>query len=266
MARIISISNQKGGVGKTTTAINLAAALARSGHATLLVDLDPQGNASSCLGMPKEKAGNGTAEALLGFEPIAHCIVPSLDGLDLCPANAALVGTEVEMANMNNRERRLNVALDGLPSKYAYVILDLPPSLGLITLNALVASDGVVIPLQSEYYALEGITDLVHTINAVRRSHNPRLVRDGIVMTLHDARVRLCREVEAQAREVFGAEVFHTVIPRAVRLAEAPSFQKTIFGFDPGCRAAAAYQALAGELVTRVAHARNRADSARSAG
>lgn len=254
MARIISISNQKGGVGKTTTAINLAAALARSGHATLLIDLDPQGNASSCLGSPKDKAGNGTAEAILGLEPLANCIVSSLDGLDLCPANPALVGADVEMVNMPNRERRLAAALDGLPAKYAYVIIDLPPSLGLLTLNAFVASDGVVVPLQSEYYAMEGISELVRTINAVRRGPNPRLVRDGIVMTLHDSRVRLCREVEAQAREVFGSEVFHTVIPRAVRLAEAPSFQKTIFGYDPGCRAAAAYQALAGELVTRVAH------------
>lgn len=259
MARIVSISNQKGGVGKTTTAINLAAALARSGHPTLLIDLDPQGNASSCLGSPKDKAGNGTAEALLGLEPIENCIVPSLDGLDLCPANRALVGVEVELVGLPNRERRLQAALDGLPGKYTYVIIDLPPSLGLLTLNAFVASDGVVVPLQSEYYAMEGISELVRTINAVRRGPNPRLVRDGIVMTLHDSRVRLCREVEAQAREVFGNEVFHTVIPRAVRLAEAPSFQKTIFGFDPGCRAAAAYQALAGELVTRVAHQRTRA-------
>jgi chromosome partitioning protein len=259
MARIVSISNQKGGVGKTTTAINLAAALARSGHPTLLIDLDPQGNASSCLGTPKDKAGNGTAEALLGLEPISNCIVPSQDGLDLCPANRALVGAEVELVNLPNRERRLQAALDSLPAKYTYVIIDLPPSLGLLTLNAFVASDGVVVPLQSEYYAMEGISELVRTINAVRRGPNPRLVRDGIVMTLHDSRVRLCREVEAQAREVFGSEVFHTVIPRAVRLAEAPSFQKTIFGFDPGCRAAAAYQALAGELVTRVAHQSTRA-------
>lgn len=254
MPRVIAVSNQKGGVGKTTTAINLAAALARSGHATLLVDVDPQGNASSGLGHPKHEAGNGVAEAMLGLETMSACIVTTAEaGLDLAGATPALSGAEIELVSLPNRERRLALALAELAAPYEYVLIDTPPSLGLLTLNALVAADGVLVPLQAEYYAMEGLGELVRTIAAVRRGPNPRLVRDGIVLTLSDNRNRLSQDVEAQAREVFGSEVFETVIPRAVRLAEAPSHGQSIYAYDPASRAAWAYSAVADELVARLA-------------
>ncbi len=257
MSRIIAISNQKGGVGKTTTAVNLAAALARAGRPTLLVDLDPQGNASSGLGYPRDSVEHGVAEAVLGLHPTSQGIIETTqEGLDLLPATPALVGVEVELVNVPNRERRLAIALADLPRAYEYVIVDCPPSLGLLTLNALVAADSVLVPLQAEYYAMEGLGELIRTISAVRRGPNPRLVREGIVVTMHDARTNLCREVEQQARSVFGAEVFDTVIPRAVRLAEAPSFGKTIFAYEPTSKAAVAYTTLAGELARRVASGR----------
>ena len=252
MARIIAVSNQKGGVGKTTTAVNLAAALARAGHPTLLLDLDPQGNASSALGQRKDDVEQGVAEAILGLATLAQCTVATATkGLTLCPASAALVGAEVELVGMPNRERRLAFALSDLPPELDFVVIDCPPSLGLVTLNALVAADSVLIPLQAEYFAMEGLGDLVRTVQAVRRGPNPNLVREGIVITMWDARANLCREVEAQAREVFGREVFDTVIPRAIRLAEAPSFGKTIFQHDGASRAAKAYSALAHEVVRR---------------
>jgi len=253
MPRIIAVSNQKGGVGKTTTAVNLAAALARAGHPTLLVDVDPQGNASSALGVPKHEAPWGIAEAMLGLESLRTCVLNTAQpGLDLAPATPALVGAEIEMVGLPNRDRRLALALADLPRPYDFVLVDTPPSLGLLTLNALVAADGVLVPLQAEYFAMEGLGELVRTIAAVRRGPNPRLVRDGIVLTMTDPRTRLCREVEAQAREVFGGEVFQAVVPRAVRLAEAPSHGKSIFGYAPSSRAAESYSAVATELVERL--------------
>jgi len=254
MPRIIAISNQKGGVGKTTTAVNLGAALARAGHATLLVDLDAQGNASSGVGFPKDRVDIGVADAVLGLQPLRNTVVHTGQTLlDLVPATAALVGVEVELVNLANRERRLLLALADLPRNYEYVLIDCPPSLGLLTVNALVAANGVLIPLAAEYYAMEGLGELIRTIAAMRRGPNPKLVRDGIVITLADPRTNLCKEVERQAREVFGDEVFGTVVPRNVRLAEAPSFGKSIFTYDAASKGAAAYAALADEVLRRTA-------------
>ncbi len=252
MPRIIAVSNQKGGVGKTTTAVNLAAALARAGHSTLLVDLDPQGNASSGLGCPRDRVAFGIADVLLGLEPLSRVVVPTgITGLSLAPATPAMIGVEVELVNLPNREQRLRLALAGLPEPYEYVIFDCPPSLGMITLNALTAADSVLVPLQAEYYAMEGLGELVRTIAAVRRSTNPRLVREGIVITMHDARTNLCRDVESQARSVFGSEVFTAVVPRSVRLAEAPSHGKSIFEYEPSGKGARAYADLAAEVHAR---------------
>lgn len=256
MPRIIAISNQKGGVGKTTTAVNLAAALARAGHPTLLVDLDPQGNASSGLGCPRDSVAFGIADVLLGLEPLQRVLVPTgITGLMLAPATPAMVGVEVELVNLPNREQRLRLALAGLDSQFAYVIFDCPPSLGMITLNALTAADSVLVPLQAEYYAMEGLGELVRTIAAVRRSTNPRLVREGIVLTMYDARTNLCRDVESQARAVFGSEVFQAVVPRSVRLAEAPSHGKCIFQYEPSGKGARAYADLAAEVHARASAA-----------
>lgn len=254
MARILAISNQKGGVGKTTTAVNLSAALARAGKQVLLVDLDPQGNATSALGIDRETVAFGIADAALGLEAIDRCIVAtSHEGLSLAPASSALVGLEVELVNLPNREQRVQLALAGLGADYDFILIDCPPSLGLVTLNVMTAADSVLVPLQSEFHAMEGLGELVRTIAAVRRSLNPRLVREGIVLTMHDSRTNLCRDVEAQARAVFGDEVFEATIPRTVRLAEAPSHGQSIFAYDPRCKGALAYEQLSVEFLERSA-------------
>jgi len=266
MTRIIAVSNQKGGVGKTTTAVNLAASIARRGRSTLLVDVDPQGNATSFLGLSKDTVEFGMAEVMLGLEPMRRAVVATKEpNLDLSPATPTLQGAEVELVGLANRERRIELALSDLPKAYDFVIIDTPPSLGLLTLNALVAADSVLVPLQAEYFAMEGLGELVRTIAAVRRGPNPRLVREGVVLTMFDARTNLCREVERQAREVLGEEVFKATIPRAVRLSEAPSHGKSIFGYAGGSSAAQAYHELADEVIARAAAAA-RAGGARASG
>jgi chromosome partitioning protein len=252
MARVVAISNQKGGVGKTTTAINLAAALAASGDEVLLVDLDPQGNASSGLGYPRGTTTSGTYDVLMEFRDVDSVLLPTpQDRLQLVPATRDLIGAEVELVGAENRERRLRKVLGTVRERYRWVVIDCPPSLGLLTLNALVAADAVLVPLQAEYYAMEGLGELLRTVGIVKKSLNPDLQRAGILITMADARNNLSREVESQARKLFNAEVFETVIPRNVRLGEAPSFGRSILDYDPRSAGARAYLALADELRRR---------------
>jgi chromosome partitioning protein len=252
MATILAISNQKGGVGKTTTTINLAAALATAGQRVLLVDLDPQGNATSGLGLDRAAMERGVYEVLLGFAVARDVIVASgVDGLDVMPANLGLIGAEVELVDEKGRDLRLRRGLDAARSDYDWILIDCPPSLGLLTLNALVAADRVLVPLQAEYYAMEGLSQLLRTITAVRKNLNQDLQREGIVITMYDQRNNLCREVALQAQDIFGDEVFRTVIPRNVRLGEAPSYGCSIVEYAPRSSGARAYLQLAEELLTR---------------
>ena len=252
-SRVIAIANQKGGVGKTTTSINVAASMAHLGHPTLVIDLDPQGNLSSGLGVQKDTVEQGTAELLLEYAELDAVIMETAQpGLDLVPATDSLIGSEVELTQALGREMRLRNALSSLtPGRYDYVLLDCPPSLGFLTINALTAAGSVLVPVQAEYYAMEGLGELLRTLSKVRKALNSQLVREGIIVTLHDSRNNLCRDVEAQVRDVFKDEVFDTVIPRNVRLGEAPSFGSPILSYDPASRGAEAYLGLARELLSR---------------
>ncbi len=256
MARILAISNQKGGVGKTTTAINLGAALALAGRRVLMVDADPQGNASSGLGCDRDDITMGLYDILLGFRDLESVLQPTtVEGLDLVPATRDLLGADVELVDEERREYRLKKALADADEAYDDILIDCPPSLSLLTVNALTAADAVLIPLQAEFYAMEGLGELLRTIQAVKRGLNPRLSREGLLITMHDARNNLCKEVETQARSLFGDEVFATVIPRNVRLGEAPSYGRSILEYDRRSTGAVAYQALADELLRRRARA-----------
>ncbi len=252
MARIVAISNQKGGVGKTTTAVNLSAALAALGRRVLVVDVDPQGNASSGLGYPLSSITMGVYDVIMGYRDFQSVLAPTEnDKLHLLPASRDLIGAEIELIDAENRERRLQAVLDPLRDTYDDILIDCPPSLGLLTINALTASNAVLIPLQAEYFAMEGLGELLRTIGAVRRSLNPDLEREGILITMSDQRNNLCREVEEQARKLFGEGVFSTVVPRNVRLSEAPSFGKPIIQYDRRSAGARAYLELASEIVKR---------------
>jgi chromosome partitioning protein len=251
----IECANQKGGVGKTTTVVNLGAYLALSGRRVLVVDLDPQGNATSGLGIDKTATGRSIYEALCDTAPATELVMPTrIDGLDLIPAALSLAGAEVELAPLPQRERRLVRALTPLHERYDHVLIDCPPSLGLLTVNALTAAGSVLIPLQCEYYALEGLSQLVATINLVRDHLNPSLTVRGVVLTMFDSRTLLSAEVRDEARRHLGTAVFDTIVPRSVRLSEAPSYGLPIALYRADSKGAEAYRALAAEFVARGRH------------
>ncbi len=253
MSHVIAIANQKGGVGKTTTAINLGASLAVAERRTLVVDIDPQGNATSGLGVDRRPDAPTIYDVLVGTHGIEEAIVPHVHfhRLDVVPSTRDLVGAEIELVHAPQRERILRAALEVVRDRYDLILIDCPPSLGLLTLNTLTAADSVIIPIQCEFYALEGLSQLLNTIRLVQRSLNPDLDVEGVLLTMYDRRLNLSRQVAEEAREYFGAKVFSTVIPRNVRLAEAPSFGKPIVLYDVLSQGAQAYLALAQELVTR---------------
>ena len=252
MVRITACTNQKGGVGKTTTVVNLAAFLALSGTTILVIDLDPQGNATSGLGVDRRTLPRSIYDALVGGEPLEALTVPTaIPGLTLAPSAPALAAAEVELVGIQGRERRLSAALASVAGRYDRVLIDCPPSLGLLTLNALTAADGVVIPIQTEYYALEGLSALVDTIRRVRDGLNPQLEIEGVVLTMYDGRTRLSAQVANEVRRHMNGTVYDTVVPRRVRLSEAPSHGVPIALYDPASRGAVAYRELAGEVATR---------------
>jgi chromosome partitioning protein len=253
-AKVITVTNQKGGVGKTTTAINLAAALALAGHRTLVIDVDPQGNATSGLGLKGQTATGGTVyQALTSEQPNAREFVlrTVLENLDVIPATRDLAGAEIELISADQRDRRLRTLVDQLRSQYRFIVVDCPPSLGLLTLNALVAADTVLIPLHCEYFALEGLADLVATLRRVRAALNPTLDVEGVLLTMNDERTNLGQQVAKDVRAFFKEKVYRTVIPRNVRLAEAPSHGLPAVSYDARSRGAEAYIALAHELMER---------------
>jgi chromosome partitioning protein len=252
MAHIISVVNQKGGVGKTTTTLNLAAYLADAGKFVLLVDLDPQANATSGLGIDHNTLEAGVYEGLVGQHPV-NKLIHDTDhpGLRVLPATQALAGASVELVNSEEREHFLRKALLEVRNDYDYIFIDNPPSLGMLTLNGLTAADSVLIPVQAEYYALEGLTQLLNTVSLVRENIKPSLEIMGAVITMYDSRTRLSKEVLEELYRFFPDKIFRSVIPRSVRLAEAPSFGKTILGYDPKSKAAKAYSRLAREFMLR---------------
>jgi len=254
MAHILAITNQKGGVGKTTTAVNLAASLAIAERRTLLVDADPQGNATSGVGIAKHELQLSLYDSMVEGLPPREVILsaPGLPHLSVLPATQDLVGAELQLVDRENREAALRAVLDAIEGDYDYIVVDCPPSLGLLTLNVLAAANTVLIPIQCEYYGLEGISQLLNTVRLVQQNFNPGLAISGVLLTMYDARLNLCRQVAEDAKEYFGAKVFLTPIPRNVRLAEAPSFGKPILLYDVQSVGAKSYLAVAQELMRRV--------------
>jgi chromosome partitioning protein len=252
MTRIVAVANQKGGVGKTTTAINLSASVASRGYRVLLVDFDPQGNASSGVGYTRDRIELTIYDALTGEVTLEDVIRPTeITTLFVAPANTDLVGAEIELISADRRERFLADALATVSAAYDYIVIDCPPSLGLLTLNALVAAEGVIIPMQAEYFALEGLSALTSTIEKVRTSYNPTLAIDGVVFTMFDPRLSVAVQVRNEVAKYFGDKVFEEMIPRNVRLSEAPSYGKPVLLYDLRCQGAKSYLALADEFLDR---------------
>jgi chromosome partitioning protein len=266
LARVISIANQKGGVGKTTTAVNLGASLAVSEKRTLLIDCDPQANTTSALGFPKDPARRTLYQTLVLGEPIERVTIDAkVEGLDLIPSDRNLVGAAVELVSMDDREYKLRAAIQGIRDNYEYILIDCPPSLDLLTLNALAASDSVLVPIQCEYLALEGVSELLDTLMRLRRTINPALSVEGILLTMYDDRTTLSKQVASDLRSFFGSQVFESVIPRNVRLAEAPSHGLPVIFYDIHSRGSESYIQLAKEVIVnaqkRVGQGTERTDS-----
>ena len=252
MAKVIALANQKGGVGKTTTAVNLAAFLGKKKKKVLLIDIDPQANATSGLGIDKRELEQTVYDVLINDAPITDVIYETnAENVDICPTNINLAGAEVELVTVISREQILKNAIASIGDTYDYVILDCPPSLGLLTINALTASDRLIIPIQGEYYALEGLSQLMDTINIVKKKLNPELEILGVVLTMFNMRTQLSRQVKEETDKYFGGKVFKTVIPRNVRLAEAPSHGLAICDYDKNSKGARAYESLAKEVIKR---------------
>ena len=251
MAKIIAVVTQKGGVGKTTTAVNLASIIGEMGHSVLLVDIDPQGNATSGVGLDKRKVKLSTYDLLCGTEGVENAAVKTaFPGLSIVPSGAVLAGAEIEMVELAHRESRLKAALAPFRERYEYIFIDCPPALGLLTLNALVAADTFLIPAQPEYYALEGLSQLIATVRQVKRLYNPSLELEGVLFTMYDGRTNLTQQVVAEVKRFFPRKVYATVVPRSVRLAEAPSYGRPINYYDKVSKGGRAYQALAEELLS----------------
>ncbi len=250
MSRIIAIANQKGGVGKTTTAINLSSCMAILGRKSLIVDVDPQGNTTSGLGLDKNNLEASVYDAMIDGVPVSDILIQApIRNLDIIPSSINLAGAEIELVSMMAREQRLARILHPLRDRYDFIFIDCPPSLGLLTLNALTAADSLIVPIQCEYFALEGLSQLVNTVKLVQKNLNPMLEVEGVVLTMFDGRTRLSNQVVAEVQKFFRTKVYRTVIPRSIRLGEAPSFGQPISVYAPNSSAALAYESLAKELI-----------------
>ncbi|MEM1486089.1 AAA family ATPase [Oscillospiraceae bacterium PP1C4] len=252
MGKMIAIANQKGGVGKTTTAVNLTAALGGKGYKVLLVDVDPQGNSTSGLGINKRDLKNSTYELLVSGVPVEKVLIHTpFENVDILPSNIALAGAEIELVELENRAMRLKSALVKLKANYDFILIDCPPSLGIITLNAFTASDTLLIPIQCEYYALEGLSQLIATLRQVKRLYNPNIDIEGVLLTMYDSRLNLTMQVVAELKKYFPQKIYRTVIPRNVRLSEAPSFGQPVMYYDRASKGCVAYEDLAEEFLQK---------------